>query len=168
MKSIVWTDYFVKKKKKNLADALKKVSFFSDLHKKQLRELAKIAHVRHYNDGEVIFKRNDPSYGIFIVLKGEVEIFIKNKKSKLRLATYHEFEHFGEFSLAEKNTRKASAISKGESTLCYLFREDLNKLFDSNSKLGISIYKKIIDLLVEKLEYADDYIMKQNEKNLKQ
>ena len=70
--------------------------------------------------------------------------------------------------MAEKNTRKASATSKGESTLCYLFREDLNKLFDSNSKLGISIYKKIIDLLVEKLEYADDYIMKQNEKNLKQ
>jgi len=164
----MWTDYFVKKKKKSLADALSKVALFKDIHKKDLKELAKIAHIRHYHDDETIFKQKDPSYGIFIILKGEIEIFIQNKRRKLNLATYHELEHFGEFSLSKKNTRKASATAKGDVVLCYLFREDVLKLFEEHPRLGLAVYHTIMDELIEKLEFADDYLMKENEKNPKQ
>ena len=168
IKSLVWSDHFFKEKKKSLANALKKLDLFSDLHKKELREVSKIAYLRQYKDGEIIFKKNDPSYGLFIVLKGEAQIFLQDKKNKQTLGNYHPLEYFGEFSLVKDNTRKASAVSIGESTLCYIFNEDLKKLFVHHPKLGLSVYEKIFEILIEKLEYADEYMMKQNGKNTKQ
>ena len=160
IKNILWSDFFFKEKKKSLSDALKKVDLFSDLNKRQLRDISKITFIRKYKKGEAIFKKDDPSYGLFIVLKGEVDIFIQNKNKKLILGNYENSEYFGEFALAKENTRKASAFSKEDSTLCYIFREDLNKLFIQNPRLGISVYQKVIELLIEKLEYADECLIK--------
>ena len=160
MKNILWSNHFLRKRKKSLPDALKKVELFSSLNKGELKEVAKICYLRHYRDDEIIFRKDEPSYGIFIVLKGEVEIFLQSKRKKLTLGKYEPFEYFGEFSLVENTARKANAVSEGETTLCYIFREDLAQVFIKNPKLGLTVYEKIVGLLVERLEYANETLIK--------
>ena len=164
----MWTDYFFKKKKKKLADELSKVSLFEGIHKKDLNKIAKLGYIRRYEDKELIFKKEEPSYGIYIVLQGQVEIFLENKKKYFIIGNYHEHEFFGEFSLVKQSSRKASARANGETVLCYLFKKNLKNFFISYPKIGLIIYDHILNSMIEKIEFADNFLIKQNEKTFKQ
>lgn len=144
-------DFFFKRKRKaRLDDALRKVPMFSGLTKRQTDKLAKRAYVRYYKDGETVFYRDEPAYGLFIVLKGGVEV----RRGKKVLSSYAPFHAFGEFALLKEATRSADAKTKGETTLCYLFKEDLNKIFLSDPKLCVTIYQNLLASAVDTLKRA--------------
>ena len=115
MKGVLQT-HFLRKRQPKVADALRKVAMFSGLTDKQIKKLAKKCYVRNYRTEELVFYKNEPAYGLFIVLRGSVEI----RDGKKLLATYNQFSSFGEFAMLKEATRAADAITRGETVLCYL------------------------------------------------
>ncbi len=147
--------YFFQKRKPKVVDALKKVRLFRGLTEKQVKTLAKNSYLRRYKDEELVFYKNEPAYGLFIVLKGSVEI----REGKKLLVTYRPYNSFGEFAMLRDATRAADAITKGETVLCYLFKEDLNSLFLKDPKMCIKMYQNLLEaalLTLKNKEWDED------------
>jgi|SRR3989344_5979090 len=153
-----WIYFF--NKKNNLVDALKQTQICSGFTKHQIRKIAEIAHVRSFRDQELIFRKGDPSHGLYIVLTGKVEVFLQKKDQSQVLANYEPFQYFGELALLKDNTRKASAKAIGATKLCYLYREDLRRLFLAHPTIGRDTYEFFLGLLVERLDFANEQLMK--------
>ena len=68
----------VESRKSKTADdifkALKNVPIFSDLNPKEMNEIEKIIHRREYKKGEPIFRMGDPGLGMYIIIKGLINI----------------------------------------------------------------------------------------------
>ena len=56
---------------------LSQIGLFSDLSKKQLKIIKKLAESREFAKGETIFKAGDPAKYIFIILEGKVRIQVQ-------------------------------------------------------------------------------------------
>ncbi len=135
----------VSRKKPRVVDALKKVPMFKGLSEKQIKRLANKAYIRHYQDGESVFYKDEPAYGLYVVLKGDVQI----KEGKTEIITYKNYMSFGEFALLKNATRSADAITKGDTTLCYFFKEDLRKLFLTDPRICTIVYQNLLAIAIE-------------------
>lgn len=154
-KNLLWNESFQKMHKRNLFYALSRVSLFSGVKKADLIKISKVCHIRKYSDRDIIFGQNDPSYGMFIVLDGEVKIYsVEDKKAK-EIAKYQNFTYFGEVSFSKTGYRGVSAVANGETILCYIFKDDLKKIFSKNFELGMKYYENLINNLIDRLDYAD-------------
>lgn len=137
--------FFRRKNKYRLDNALMKVPLFRGITRKQAIKLTKRAYVRYYKKDETVFYKDEPAYGLFIVLRGRVDI----KNDGKVISAYEPFNAFGEFALLKDATRTADAITKTDSTLCYLFKEDIRKIFLSEPKLCIKIYQNLLSSAVD-------------------
>lgn len=145
LKNLIWGNLFSKRKQDTVLSALKKVIIFEDLNSKQLKKIESIGHLRYFKKDEYIFKEGDPSYGLYIVLRGEVDV---TQKKKL-LQKYRPFDFFGEFALVRDMERTASAKAKIPSTLLYLHEPDLKGIFMEDPKIGFSVYEKMMHILTQ-------------------
>ena len=141
--SILWANLFSKRNKRTVYSALRQVVLFEDLNKSQLRKIEKRGHIRKFKDKEILFYKGDPSYGIYIVLRGQVDVTIHKKVFQ----SYKPFDFFGEFALVKGTVRTATTNSVGESTLLYLSEPDLKELFSEDPKMGFSVYEKMLMIL---------------------
>jgi CRP-like cAMP-binding protein len=156
LKSLVWGNIFSKQNKRSVMKGLQRVVLFEDLTKRQMKRIVSIGHIRYFSAEEVVFYKEEPSYGLYIVLKGEIEVCI----GKRVLQKYKPFDFFGEFSLVENDIRSATAVSRGKSTLFYIPQHELNKLFNNDYKLAFLIYKKMVKNLAKLVKEYDSYLIK--------
>lgn len=90
--------------------------FSSDYH---------VAELEHYTDRDVIFKEGTPGDWIYVILKGEVEIFKTIRGRKVVVDILKEGEVFGEVSFIDKSPRSAGARAVGDVTLGLFDKEFL-------------------------------------------
>ncbi|MBW2967666.1 cyclic nucleotide-binding domain-containing protein [Candidatus Woesearchaeota archaeon] len=140
--------FFVPKKRDRLDEALRKVPLFRGLTKRQIEKLARKSYVRYYKEGESVFFKSEPAYGLFIVLRGQVNV----GDSTRHITTCRPFHAFGEFALLKDATRAADAVTKGETALAYLFKEDLHKLFMGDPRMCATIYQNLLTSAVDTLK----------------
>ncbi|MBT6505649.1 cyclic nucleotide-binding domain-containing protein, partial [Candidatus Woesearchaeota archaeon] len=103
---ILWKNLFKKRNNNSISTIIKNVDLFNELSKKQIKEIINLGHVRNYKENEIIFNKNEQSFGMFIILKGQVEIYINKNNKKQIIDNYKQSEYFGEISLIDKNIRK--------------------------------------------------------------
>ncbi len=142
---------FSKRNKDTVFNALSQVKLFEGLNKKQLKEIEKIGYLRNFVNEEIVFYKGEPSYGIYVVLRGQVNVCIRNKN----LQKYRPFDFFGELCMVKDNIRTATAISKGESVLFYIHEPALKDLFSSDPKIGFCIYENTLSILSEIVQQCD-------------
>jgi len=75
------------------------------------------AAVRHYRRGQVLFDQGDDATCLFVVLAGEVEIFVENWQGRTVIARKKIGELFGELELLGGLDRIASAVTVKDSLL---------------------------------------------------
>jgi CRP/FNR family cyclic AMP-dependent transcriptional regulator len=107
---------------------LARVPIFSLLDASELETLGKrIDEVRH-TAGTVLFHAGDPGDALFVVLEGEVEVFVKNATGeRLLLERAGPGDFFGEISLLDAGPRTASALVTRELHALVVDREDLEQ-----------------------------------------
>lgn len=155
MKNGLWSNIFAKTKTP-LTSILRKTELFSHLKNRDIQRLFQIGHVRQYSSGEMVFNQGEPSFGIYVILEGSVEIFWKNKKKDEHISSFDAGEFFGELSLVVNNKRTASARSTGNTTLFYIYSKDLRNYFMRNPLLGMSVYEKMLGIMSRRLELLGD------------
>ena len=114
MNSPLWDNIFKNKKSTKALEfeAIKNANIFDGLKNKELKFVQTMVYLRKFNKGEYIFKKSNPGNGMYIILKGEVQIIDENKKDQKQnlLATLVDGEFFGELSLLDESPRSASAL----------------------------------------------------------
>ena len=153
MSSFIWTP--VENKKNKTDDVLANTFILKNLTKSERRKLLKIGHVRTFAKDEIIFRRGQPSFGMYVVLKGTVEIYVKNKGKEVKITRFKKGDMMGELSLVENNIRTASARASEDCALFFLFNKDLKNLFNEDPRLGLSLYHGIITAMSMRIEEID-------------
>ncbi len=159
MPSSYWNNIFDKngRHKPDLDLILKKVPFFSQLKKSELREFKRILHHRHYKKGEVLFFEDEPGVGMYVIETGKIGIY-KNYDDANReeLAILHSGEFLGEMALLDESPRSATAVALENSSVFGLFRPDLFSLIESKPRLGNKILLKLAQMLAERLRLSNN------------
>ena len=142
MKDAIWTNLFRnwQQTESKTVMTLKQVPIFKDLTEKEFLEVEKIIHERAYHPREIIFKRQAPGEAMYIIMTGEVEIYIEDPEgNKNVLAILEQGDFFGELALLDNETRSATAGSISSSTILVFSQTDLESLMERKPGLGNKI-----------------------------
>ena len=112
------------------SDILANIPLFALLGDSERAFLAERVRLMRYESGEDIFAYGDPARSMYVILSGEVGLFIKTKTGQhLDLATLQPGDYFGEISLLDGGPRTAAARAVGDLEVLEISREDLDALF---------------------------------------
>jgi CRP-like cAMP-binding protein len=120
-----------------LVDDVRRFDIFADLEAIEVKKLLQFAQVRQFNPKEVIFKQGDPGSGLFLIIKGEIEIYVEPSGNRVSLALLKAGEFMGEMSLFGdgQQTRTASAMAEGNVVAVIISTVDFRRLQQSGPKI---------------------------------
>ncbi len=128
--------------KKPAAELLAQISLFSLLDARDLKELAAVTRVRRCDAGDVIFRKEDPGYTLYLIVSGAVKISDPSPKGgEMILAILRSGQFFGELSLFDDEPRSADAIAVEPTELLALSREDLLKVINRRPSVTVHLFK---------------------------
>ena len=131
----------------NKIETLKKINLFKALTYKEITQLLEVIHITLIKDKRQILKQGDVGEDMFVILKGEVEVHIDQKKvTDLGPGSY-----FGEMSLIDRSPRSATIISKSVCKLMRLEREELFTLLKHEPRIGLKIFWAFLQTMNQRL-----------------
>lgn len=165
MVNYIWENIFKNSSKEsNIESSLKENFLFSSLSKKELNFVEKIIHVRQYHPSELIFRQGEIGVGMYIIVKGSVDIYQEkdedeDNENRVHITRLYEGTFFGELSLVEENgKRSATASAHDETTLIGFFKPDLLEILDRNPTTGVKIIFKLAQILGQRLRATTDKV----------
>lgn len=154
----IWNNIFRKERthKDEIEAILYKIPLFQDLNRKELALIKRILHKREYKSGEVVFHQGDTGLGMYIIVRGTVNI-VCGPESNL-LTELKEGDFFGELALLDDSPRSATAITKEPSMLLGFFKPELLDIITRNPKLGCKVLFKLAWIIGERLKRTNEQL----------
>ncbi|RME14925.1 MAG: cyclic nucleotide-binding domain-containing protein [Bdellovibrio sp.] len=164
MVNFLWDNFFRKGHKENsVISTLSQNYMFEVLSPKELKFMEQIVHVRNFRPGEVIFSQGELGVGMYIIMKGSVNIFVEDpyaadpSQKRTFITRLKQGDFFGEIALVEKNGRRtASATAVDDVTLIGFFKPDLYELIDRNPRTGVKILTRLSEVLGRRLKETSE------------
>lgn len=161
----IWDNIFRRGVDQSIHTVLRENMLFRDLTPHELRFLERCVHVRHYHAGESIFRQGEIGVGMYLVVKGRVEIYIVDANAisedarELYITQLLANDFFGELSLVEDNGRRtATAVARDETTLIGFFKPDLMEILARRPAMGTKITLRIAEVLGRRLKETTDKV----------
>lgn len=162
MRSAIWDNIFRRhgKQLSETALAISNVPIFSGLSRKELREIEHIIHRREYQTSEVIFNQGDPGLGMYIIIKGGVQIV--NKEDPEHIVVYSELndgDFFGDLALVDDADRSATALTTSDTKLIAFFRPELKDILTRFPSLGNKILLNLAKVTAARLRKTNELLI---------
>ena len=162
----IWDNIFRRPKKDaDTRAALKENLLFRDLTDREFHVLEDIVHMRRYHAGEPIFRQDEVGVGMYIIMKGRVEIFVtdfsapSDQTRDIFITQLTPGDFFGELSLVEENGRRtASAVAREETTLIGFFKPDLMEMRSRSPQTAIKIVFRLAEVLGRRLKETTEKV----------
>ena len=151
----LWENIFKFRQKETdeIDNVLLKIPVFQGLESRELRTIKRILYQREYKKDEVIFNQGDAGLGMYIIVKGTVEIVCGPERHML--AELSEGDFFGELALLDDSPRSATAFSKPPCKILCFFKPELLDIINRNPKLGSKILFKLAWTISERLKITN-------------
>ncbi|HTJ41501.1 MAG TPA: DUF1003 domain-containing protein [Kofleriaceae bacterium] len=110
------------------ADAalLTDIPLFATLDDDERKLLADVVDLRTLKKGDMLFRAGDPGHAMYVIVKGEIELFIKDHAGqKITLMESRQGDVFGELAMLDEGPRTASALATDDAELLELDRDDI-------------------------------------------
>jgi CRP-like cAMP-binding protein len=150
----LWENLLRKEEEENdVSRALSQCYVFQTLSTREIKFVRDMVHIRQYRPGENIFRQGEVGVGMYVILKGRVDIVVENEDTRdinqARLITQLEpGDFFGEIALVEdKGRRTASGFAHTEVTLVGFFKPDLEEIVARNPATGAKIMTQLAYIL---------------------
>ena len=112
------------------SDLLAPVPLFALLDASERQLLAERLDEVHFAQGQTLFSYGDPGDSLYVIISGEVELFVKNDTGeRIVLETARPGDFFGEISLLDQGPRTASAMSLSDVRALQVDHGDLAEFF---------------------------------------
>lgn len=152
----------------SLANFLKQSDIFYQLTPTQLELIANICQEVTYHVGDLIFQENSSSKELYVIVQGEVDIFINHAdansgdQKESVIARLRRGQSFGEIALVDEGLRSASARGAQKDTrLLAIQRAKLIMLCETYPQLGYRLMYNLAADLAMKIRNADLRIREQ-------
>ena len=154
----LWDNFstFRKKKTNEIDTILLNIPIFQDLNNNELKTIKRILHQREYKKNEVIFNQGDIGLGMYIIVRGTVDIVCD--PGRHILTELHDGDFFGELALLDESPRSATAVTTMPGELLCFFKPELLGLINRNPKLGGKILFKLAWTIGERLKSTNEQI----------
>lgn len=117
---------------------LANITMFGHLNEDDRLALAKVVDELTVPEGHTLFQAGDPGDSLFIVIVGQVELFIKDTAGqKIVLTTAGPGDMFGEVAMLDSGSRTATALALTECEVLVLDRDDLILLFQRKPEAAL-------------------------------
>jgi len=159
--SALWGDIFGSgdEEHRNKLDILREIPLFKGLNKRGLRRVLDIMHDRNYEKGEMVFEQGQPGAAFFMITKGALDIVAEGDDGgEYVLATLKEGSSVGELALLDATPRSAAARAAEKTETMAFFREDLNKLLESEPYIGSRIYQELSSVIGKRLRMTNEQL----------
>ena len=149
----LWQNIFRRRdERSDLLKMLGRVPIFQGLSRREHQLVRNLIHIRRYEPGEVVFMQGQPGTGMYILLSGDVDIYLNYRQDdEIHLASLQSGDFFGELSLLDESPRSATAVTVGPAELAGFFRSDLMDLVEKNPSLGVKVILALAEVLGERL-----------------
>lgn len=127
---------------------LQNVDVFSELPTEELGYLAAIAEEMSYLKDEVIFREQEPSDALYLVLEGSIRLH----KGDDEITTAHSKDTFGTWALFDYEPRVATATVSSDCRLLRITREDFFDLLSDHVQITQGVFKTLVKRLRGLLE----------------
>ena len=136
----------------NRMQAIEKVEVFKGLELKEIQRLLLACSFESLEAGHPLYKVDEPSEDMFILLKGQL---IVTGKANNVLGSIAPGMSTGEMGLFTGRPRSANVTAAAESTGLIVKKSELVSVFAENSKIHLKVLQNVVDLLSKRLVQAD-------------
>lgn len=140
---------------KQLLKIIQKVRTFNGLAISELEKLLKVSTFRIYEEGQEIFKIDDPSQEILILLEGKL---IAQTSSGTLLGEILPGTSTGEMGVFTGKGRSATVTAVAKSSCLVIRKGDFNDLLWEDPSIEGKVLRSIVVILAERLTEADRQI----------
>jgi CRP/FNR family cyclic AMP-dependent transcriptional regulator len=114
------------------------IRMFEHLNADDRAALAQVIDESAIPEGQTLFQAGDPGDSLFIIMKGHVELFIKDTAGqKILLTTAGPGDMFGELAMLDSGPRTATALALADCEVLVLDRDDLVLLFQRKPEAAL-------------------------------
>jgi GNAT superfamily N-acetyltransferase len=136
-----------------LGEVVDRIGLFAGLEEEQLTRLAAACDHRTFAEGTDVFRQGDPCEEMYLILEGEVGIYIGGREK--RIGTVRAGECLGEISVLTGGERSATAVAVTPVEAGVLTKKDLQSLVRLRPGIGVVLYRNLARGLGEKLRRTD-------------
>jgi uncharacterized membrane protein len=120
---------------------------FDHLDEDDRTSLANVIDELKVAEGHILFQAGDPGDSLFIVVTGEIELFIKDTVGqKIVLHAAQPGDMFGELAMLDSGPRTATALALIDSEVLVLDRDDLMLLFQRKPETALHMLASLTGL----------------------
>ncbi|HEV8642135.1 MAG TPA: cyclic nucleotide-binding domain-containing protein [Methylomirabilota bacterium] len=112
--------------------------------------------------GELILSEGTPGDGLYIVLEGEIEIFLPeraasgaHRPTRVRLNRLGPGRCLGEYGVIDDQPSSASAAALTPARLCFLPKAEFRRLVERHDRVARIVYANLLRYLVSRLRGKD-------------
>ena len=128
-------------------ELLGKVSLFAGLQPSQLKLLAFTSQRLTFEEGDILFRQNDPAYEAYVVLSGTAEVIVELNGSEMVVASLEKNAIVGEIAILSDVARTATVRAATElETLC-IEKEQMLKLLKEFPSMAIDVMRVLAERL---------------------
>ncbi|MBI2926410.1 MAG: cyclic nucleotide-binding domain-containing protein [Verrucomicrobia bacterium] len=136
-----------------IIDLLRTLAVFQGLGDGELRRLAALFTQRLFRPGERVFNKDDSGCEAYIVLRGQVEIFLAEGAGPI--AAVHQGEIFGELAFLDGAPRAAFAVASQPTILLVVQKSAFTDLAQREPHLGLVILRNIAVEMSQRLRQTN-------------
>lgn len=126
---------------------LTNITMFEQLNEDDRIALAEVVDELEVPAGHTLFQAGDPGDSLFIVRKGQIELFIKDTAGqKIVLTTAQAGDMFGELAMLDSGSRTATALALSDCVVLVLDRDDLILLFQRKPEAALHMLASLSGL----------------------
>ena len=119
---------------------LSNILMFEHLSDDDRTSLANVIDELKVDEGHTLFEAGDPGDSLFIVVRGEIELFIKDTAGqKIILHSAQKGDMFGEVAMLDSGSRTATALALTDTEVLVLDRDDLMLLFQRKPEAALQM-----------------------------
>ena len=134
-------------------EILKGMDIFEFLKLEELKDIAELAKIEEFEQGDLIFKEGDTAEKIYMVLEGRVSVEIiiyPGKRAPVYTMTKGKFFGYPSLLRVRKFTTAARCLDKVK-VVSIVTDELENKIFKKDCRRGYLVMKRTAELIAQKL-----------------
>jgi CRP/FNR family transcriptional regulator, polysaccharide utilization system transcription regulator len=130
-------------------------AFFDGITQEHIQLLNEYSNIVPLTKSEILFKEGESPAGLYIITKGKIKVYRTGNEGKEQIVRLsNQGDLVGYRALIGDGDYKSGAATLEESTVCFIPKEIVQRVMEGN----ILIYKRIIALLTDDLQFAEQKI----------
>jgi CRP/FNR family cyclic AMP-dependent transcriptional regulator len=112
--------------------------------------------IKKFSNGERILTKGEKSVCAYMIISGEVRVFLEEGSKSVQLARLHENEIFGESAIFGDGENGASVEASADCELLPITRASLNEMLNETDP----IIQSLIQMLIKRLRATNEALLK--------